>query len=285
MIDYLLISIALIALIVGSITDIKKREVPDWLSFSLIPMALMIRLFQSIIMGDWSFIISGLFGFSIFFVIAMVMFYTGQWGGGDSKLLMGLGAVLGFSASIYGYLFAFLINTMIIGAIYGLLASVVLVMMNLKGFMKAWKEYTKKHWNMFRLANWLMIGFITVAVFITDLQVKILFFSMVMIIYIGFYTVIFIKSVEKSCMIRLVSPEIVTEGDWIAKDIMFKGKRISGPKDLGISRKQLKTLMELYKQNKIKKVWIKNGIPFVPSFLIAYICTLIFGNLVSLILI
>ena len=69
---------------------------------------------------------------------------------------------------------------------------------------------------------------------------------------------------------------------WI-KDIIIDGKRISGPKDLGIERKQLRKLIDLYKKGKIKKVLIKVGIPFVPSFLVAYLLTLFFGNLLMLI--
>ena len=40
----------------------------------------------------------------------------------------------------------------------------------------------------------------------------------------------------------------------------------------------LKKLINYYKKGMIKKVLIKVGIPFVPSFLVAYIITLFFGN-------
>jgi len=83
-------------------------------------------------------------------------------------------------------------------------------------------------------------------------------------------------------MIKLVNPKELTEGDWIAKDILVKGKYIAGPKDLGIEKKQIKELIRLYQKRKIKKVLMKIGIPFVPSFFIAYIITLAYGNLVLL---
>ena len=44
MIDYLLLLIGLIATLIAAITDIKTKEVPDWLSFSLISTALGVRL-------------------------------------------------------------------------------------------------------------------------------------------------------------------------------------------------------------------------------------------------
>ena len=45
---------------------------------------------------------------------------------------------------------------------------------------------------------------------------------------------------------------------------------MTGPKDLGISRQQIERLIR-YK--KIRKVIVKEGIPFIPAFLIAFILT------------
>ncbi len=47
--DILLVSIAFIWLIAASLTDIKKREVPNWLSFSLIAIAFAIRSVAALI--------------------------------------------------------------------------------------------------------------------------------------------------------------------------------------------------------------------------------------------
>ena len=40
------------------------------------------------------FLLYSLITFGAFFDIGLIMYYTKQWGGGDSKLLMGLGALL-----------------------------------------------------------------------------------------------------------------------------------------------------------------------------------------------
>ncbi|RLI48695.1 MAG: hypothetical protein DRP09_21205, partial [Candidatus Thorarchaeota archaeon] len=98
------------------------------------------------------------------------------------------------------------------------------------------------------------------------------------------YVWIFIKAVEQSCMYKFVKPSQLTEGDWIAKDIVVGKKRIAGPKDLGIEKKQIHELIELYKQKKVNKVLIKQGIPFVPSFLIAFIVSIIYGNLLPFVI-
>ena len=83
-------------------------------------------------------------------------------------------------------------------------------------------------------------------------------------------------------MLKYVLPKQLTEGDWIVKEIKIGGKYITGPKDLGIEKKQINKLISLYKKKKVNKILIKEGIPFVPSFFIAYVVTLIFGNLVFL---
>ena len=87
--------LAFIALLIGSITDLKTREVPDWVNYGLICSGVALNLLFSIIYSNPSFILSSIIGLAIFFVIAYVMFYAGQWGGGDSKMLMGIGAIIG----------------------------------------------------------------------------------------------------------------------------------------------------------------------------------------------
>ncbi|MBI2656261.1 hypothetical protein HYX03_00805, partial [Candidatus Woesearchaeota archaeon] len=108
--------------------------------------------------------------------------------------------------------------------------------------------------------------------------VRILILSLAFLILTTFYLWIFVKAIEKSAMNKLVEPSKLTEGDWIVNDVFVGKKYICGPKDLGIEKRQIKKLIGFYRQGKIKKILIKEGIPFVPSFLIAFIVTLIFGS-------
>ena len=80
-------------------------------------------------------------------------------------------------------------------------------------------------------------------------------------------------------MYKQVSVEKLTEGDWIAKDVIIGKKKICGPDDLGATKQHIRQLIALKRQKKISNVLIKEGIPFVPSFLIAFVLTYIFGNL------
>ena len=64
-------------------------------------------------------------------------------------------------------------------------------------------------------------------------------------------------------MIKLVSPLELTEGDWLERDVVVSGKTIR-KSFAGLSFEQI-LLLRRYG----KKVLVKNGIPFAPSFLLA----------------
>ena len=92
-IDVLLLIVGFAALIIATITDIKTREVPDWLNFSLIPAGIGLRLVHALVFNDWLFLVYGLIGLVAFVALAYLLYYARQWGGGDSKLLMGVGVL------------------------------------------------------------------------------------------------------------------------------------------------------------------------------------------------
>lgn len=288
MIDFFIISVITGSLIIASYCDIKTREVPDWVNFALIAAGIGIRLAISLAYLDPSPIIEGLLGLVAGVIIAYTMFYAGQWGGGDSKLLMGLGALIGIKLQMGAvpFFFSFLINTFLIGAVYALIWALCLAIMKRKefgaSFSKIAKNKTVKIIHIAAIVTALFFG--AVALFVTPTLLKIGAIAIALLTLMTFYIYVFIKAVEESCMKKYVAPDKLTEGDWIVEDIMYKGKRICGPKDLGIEKKQIDELVRLYKQKKIKKVLVKEGIPFVPSFLIGYIVTLIFGNLILILM-
>ncbi|MEK6943695.1 MAG: A24 family peptidase [Nanoarchaeota archaeon] len=272
--------IAFIVLLIGSITDLKTREVPDWVNYGLIISGIGLNLLFSIILNDKSYIINSIVGLSIFFGIAYFMFYAGQWGGGDSKMLMGLGAMIGINFEGSQFLFGFLINALIIGAFYGIFWSFYLALRDKKAFTKELKRILSKQ-NVMEWKKVILTGCAIALIssfFIGIVYVRIAILSVAFMVLTTFYVWIFVKSIEKSSMYRLVEPYKLTEGDWIVKDVYIGKTRITGPKDLGIEKKNIKILIEAYKKRKIGKILIKEGIPFVPSFFIAYILTFIIGN-------
>ena len=275
-------TLSFLALFIGTITDLKTREVPDWLNYGLVISGIGLNLLFSVIYLNSYFIINSIVGLAIFFGIAYIMFYAGQWGGGDSKMIMGLGAIIGIDVSLIKsqFLFGFFINALLIGAIYGLLWSIFLVFKNKQRFLKEFREILLEK-NIVKTKKFMLLILVLLLILFFLIQVyyiKILILSIAFLILTSFYLWIFVKAIEKFAMHKLVEPTKLTEGDWIAKDVVVDGKYITGPKDLGISKNQIKKLIQLHKQKKVKKILIKEGIPFVPSFFIAFVVTLVFGN-------
>jgi len=283
--------VVLAVIAVASYTDLRKREVADWLNYGLIIFGLGVNALLSLAFWTWTYIAYSIGGVLVFFAIGYAMFYSGQWGGGDSKLMIGIGAALGLEFSlarpyinVESFLVAFWINLLLVGVVYALIWSVGLALKYNKKFVKEVKSELKRKARSRKILLILGIVLLLSTLLVQDNFLKFIFLILLLVAALAIYLSVFSKAVEQAGMLRLVKPAQLTEGDWIAKDIMIEGKRISGPKDLGVSKSQIKQLLKLYEKKKIKNVLIKVGIPFVPSFLIAYVLTLYYGNLITIFL-
>ncbi|MFH1916870.1 MAG: A24 family peptidase [Nanoarchaeota archaeon] len=273
-------AVSLVAIIVGSWNDIRTREVPDWMNFSLLAFGITFGVLVSLIYWDYHPLLYSLTGLVICVAIAYFMYYTGQWGGGDAKLLMGLGAVIGFNPSIFSgfsifrmsVLFDFIVNLILAGAVYGFFFVIILAFVKRKQFYPAFRMKAGKLRGL-RYAAWAVGIFGVLSFFFLSPPFNYLTFALAAGLFFMFYLWIIAKTVEHTCMTKEVPIQALTEGDWILKDVIVSGKRITGPKDLGISKEQIAELLRLKKQKKISKIWIKIGIPFVPSFLFGFLIT------------
>ena len=79
---------------IGSVMDIKTREIPDWISAAVVCTAFLDFNIQNL----WGLIVA-----AVFFVTALV---TGKIGGGDVKLIAALSVVCGLWGSFLLLLFA-----------------------------------------------------------------------------------------------------------------------------------------------------------------------------------
>lgn len=263
--------ITIIVLIIAIYSDLKTREVPDWLNYGLIFSALGIRTIFSFEEG-WSFLLSGILGLGIGFGLACLFYYTHQWGGGDSKLLMGMGAVIGisypFSSSSFTFLGYFML-VLFLGAIYGLIWMTVSAIRSWKEFSFTFKQSLKR-WKMLHYSVWILLGVLIVLSFFFSFIWALLPFPLIF-----FYLFVFVRSVEKSRFVKQVPVGKLTEGDWLAEDVVVKGNVLMPKKTL--EKKDLMKLKNMHLHDKIDKVVIKEGVPFTPSFLLAYL-VLIFGS-------
>ena len=260
----------LIILTISSYTDLKTREVPDILSYSLIFIALGLRILFSFIHGK-EIIISGLLGLFIGFLIAAAFYYSHQWGGADAKLLMGMGAVIGIPLALNIetlYFFIFLLALLFIGAFYGLIWMAYLAIKNKEKFWKKFKSNIQGYGRI-HLAIWIA----TIFFIILSFKIKTFLFLSIFPILL-FYVFVFVSTIEQSFFTKWISVKQLTEGDWLIGDVIVHEKTIMEKKTIELE--DLTILQKFYNQGKLKTVKIREGIPFVPSFLIAYIVFLVF---------
>ncbi|MBN2420982.1 prepilin peptidase [Candidatus Woesearchaeota archaeon] len=259
--DLVLNLLAITALFAGSVTDFRKHEVPYWISYSFLAGAIGIRLLNSIFTSNFSYLLDGLLGLAVFFCAAYLMYKSSQWGGGDVSAAMGIGAVTGLNSSA----FVFFILLIFVGAVYGIIWSVYLAMRNKRIFAGTFRKEFMKSKSIFVFASvFLVISLLSFAAI--EFAFAFLLSGLALLFLIAVSSYIFVKSVEKSCLIKKVKASQLTEGDWIIDEIRMKGKLIASPKYHGITMKQINAL-----KNYRGKIQIKLGIPFLPAFLIAYV--------------
>ena len=260
-VSFILVFIVLLA---AAVTDIKRREVPDWLSYSFIAAALAIAMAKSIVLEDYSPVLNSLSGLAVFFIIACIFYYGKLFAGGDAKLLIGTGAALGID-------YSFLANLILAGGVYGMAYAFVLAAINLK----------KVSAEIRRMKMPLILPLLAIAV-VLALAGLISEFSAFYFLAVlaGLTPALYYSTlaVEKIALIKSVSPDNLTEGDWLLRDVEI-GRTVIKANFEGLSKKDI----QLIKKAK-KNVMIKYGLPFVPVFLIAFIAELALGNLLLIIL-
>lgn len=257
-----LIVLALVWSVFAIFKDMKTREVPNWLNFSLIIFALGIRFFYSFFESDnFNFFYQGLIGFGIFFVIGNLFYYGRIFAGGDAKLMIAYGAVLPFFSDFFSnvrffvlFIFLFLIS----GAFYGLVVSIIMMVRHFSEFKKEFvKRVCIKRYLVF-FVFFMALIFILLSFFWEFF----LIFGLIIFILPFFY--FFAKAIDEACMVRRIKTSFLREGDWLYKDIKVGKDKIKASWE-GLSLKDIKRI-----QTKRDYVYIREGIPFTPVFLIAF---------------
>ncbi len=197
-----LFGLALVWSLFAGIQDLKSTEISDWLTFSLLLIALGYRGIFAIANDRPDFFIFGVIGTLIFMALAYGLYYGHFFAGGDAKLLMSFGAILPFEKisdyALYGG--GFLLVLLVIGAIYSLIYSTFLVYGNFERFNKGFRN------NIFRFKLFIY-GFVVIVV--------ILFFVNYLLSFIWLIVGIlflYLKTVEEACMIKKIRPGGFTRG-------------------------------------------------------------------------
>lgn len=247
-----------IGIIIATLQDLKRREVDNWLNFLIFYFGISFIVFLFIFTLNFSYLIQGLFVILLGFLFSNLFYYSHVFAGGDAKLLLALSPFfIGFSYLETGLnFFIFIFALFLFGGFYGIFYSFILYIKNFTKVNSSTKDFLIK----IKFFWFILFGFILI---------PLSFFSTLFLI-IGIFIILFpflfsyAKAIEKEVLTRKISGNELKEGDWLVEDVLV-GKKVIHASFEGISNEEIKIL------RKKKKIKIKEGIPFVPSFLFAFI--------------
>lgn len=269
MYELFLILIGFLWILIASIEDLKKREIANWLSFSLIVFGIGFRFFYSLFNENFGFFYQGLIWLGIFTLLGNLFYYSKVFAGGDAKLLISLGVILPFYDSFmknFNEIILFFIIFFICGSLYGLFWSFFLAFKKFKGFKLEFKFQLRKNKILIRVLIIIGILFIILGI------INIIFLIIGLMIFVFPYLFIFAKSIEESNMIKKIPVKELREGDWLYKDVKI-GKKVINANWDGLNKEDIELISKKYKQ-----IEIKEGIPFIPVFLITFVIWIFLRN-------
>jgi Flp pilus assembly protein protease CpaA len=259
---YVLFGIALVWTIAAVVQDMRTKEISNWLNYSFISTAFAARAFVSINSGELSFFFFGFLGFVLFFVLAMAFYYSGTFGGGDARLLMGFGIILPYTSyfEVIEKGFLFVLFLFLAGFLWTIIYSFFVIVRDANKF----GNYFRKYFVKFRFSLIGLFFFFVVSFFFE----KIIFYLSGFLLLFG-VVYIYVKAIDDCLVIRKSAKEL-SEGEWLYNDIRV-GKRLISKSVHGLSKEEIRFLI-----NKRKAVLIKDGPPFTPAFLVAFIFMVFF---------
>lgn len=264
----LLFFVLLIGIFIGMVQDLRRREVDNWLNFSLLLFGIVVFVFEALFVSDWSIVVQGLFVLFLGFVCMHLFYFMRVFAGGDAKLLFALSPFFIGTTFLQTAVqfFVFVLFLFFSGGMYGLVYSFVLFARTYKDSSKRIKDYLVKY----QFWWFVLLGIVFIGVFFF-VKVQLLLVLGILIIVFPFLFS-FAKGLEEIVMIKAIDPKQVRLGDWLSQDVKV-GKQVVKSTFDGVTKEELVIL-----QKSKKKILIRDGIPFVPGFLIAFLLYYFFAG-------
>ena len=266
MFELLLIAIALIGSLAAGLYDMRTSNIPDKLCILMIIAGLLIHSIYGFSTGDFSVLINSLIFGGLFLAFGLLMYFTGQWGGGDGELLIAIGILLPqvtIVKTVFPFAMSFFINSFFIGATYSIVYSLILSYKNpsiSKSFFKSVKQ------PLLLSALTVFLALSVVSFFYVKYFSFIFFLMFILILFWKFS-----RSIEQGFFKRIPVSKLMVD-DMLGEDI---------PR-LKIYKRYIKGLTK-EQVNKIKKikryVIIREGIRYGLVFPLTLLFTLLFGDI------
>ncbi len=284
----LVVLASIVFLGLASLADLRTGEVPDGLSYGYTVVMILLAAYGSYTFNDTSLVTDSLIMGACFFIAGFLMFYLGQWGGGDVKVLAGIGCALGSlnhigylpqaALSFYPYYLSYLTNLIFIAfpyaAIYGLVIG-----FNNPDTRKEFGAYVGKARTKAILIASLSPSLLA---FLVNLQKLASFY---LLLPVMLTVALYLKAVEKTALRQSKDVKDLREGDVAAEDLACGNETIASKRDIeGMSPDAIKKIQELSAKGELPgRIVIKRGIKFTLVLFLAFLTSVYLGNLVEII--
>ena len=289
--EQLLFFAALLGAGVGGYLDLKTTEIPDYVPILMGVVGVIIHGYIAYLLGISYFLWPILVAF-VFLVFGYILYYTGQWGEADVLLLAAVGFLIPYPLSFFTgmpvfWLFPviYIVNTFVVGGIYSLLYAFV-ISFRTRGFFVEYFLDLKKNVLPFSKISGVILGIIMIILLSFTLWFglpfsyvynQILFFIPFMVVVYFFYR--FAHVVDHFSFRVQVNSKDLNEGDVLAEDVVVRGETYYSNLFIGLGKKDIaKIVLEHPK----KKIWIKEGIRYAPTFFLTLLSMWLVGNVLFL---
>jgi hypothetical protein len=286
MLTTLTIATATIFLLLDSIIDLKTGEIPEKLTLGLAGITILVSAGHSILTLNPSIIATTAGIGALYYITGYILFKLGQWGGGDVKMLTGIGCVLGYlntlnyswiNSTLTPYYINYFIDMAILATPYAFTYTLILGLLKPTVFRKYWRELKTM-----KVTLLLIISIIPSGI---ALHFNLKFLGIVYTLLPAFtLAAVYMKVVEKELLCKKIDVRELRVGDIIDKDIYDEGEKIASKKNIeGVDEEQLKKINELAADGRIpEEITIKWGVKFAPILFLSFPATVWMGNILEI---
>ncbi len=282
MFDIALILVGLFGFAYTGYKDLKTTEFPDWVPYSMIIAAVLIKLVNSVTANDFSILTDSLINGLLLFGIGYILYLVGSWADGDAFVIGALGFLFPLKTVLFSPTYFLPLPLMLISNVFFFGGIYMLVYAFALGFKNAWifgdlkKDLVKNSKKfVFALLSIAIFAFGATYLMANSFGIKpdaaLLSVPAGFVVYSIFILLLwrYVKIIDQKIFVKKIPASKLRYGD-----IPVTAKLLRMP-DPALIRKL---------RAKGGYVKIKEGVRFTPVFLIAFLFTLVYGDAIYWIL-